>query len=126
MIPSTQTLKRAIVIAEQIEALQAELESILGSSKSGRARADDSLAKSPRGRKKRKKLSAESLANMRAAQQARWARVRGKSALSKSPKTDGRKKKRKMSAAGRAAIAAAQQLRWAKIKADKARTAKKD
>jgi hypothetical protein len=67
----------------------------------------------PRGRRK---LSAKGLANIRAAQKARWAKQRGAS-------TDGSKSapKRRISAAGRARIAAAARARWAKVKAGKKR-----
>ena len=65
-------------------------------------------AKPPR----RRKLSATGLANIRAAQKARWAKQKGTS-------PDGSKSapKRRISAAGRARIAAAARGRWAKVKA---------
>lgn len=116
MTPTINTLKRAIAIAEQIESLQAELAGILGSDKS----ASGPIAAAKPGRKKKGKLSAKGLANIRAAQQARWAKVKGKETKPAAKKTKG-----KMSAAGRAAIVAAQKLRWAKVKAEKARMAKK-
>ncbi len=129
MTPTIQTLKRAVALAEQIENLQAELAGILGSSKAGSSSVTVSPAKAKPGRKKKGKLSAEGLANIRAAQQARWAKVKGKSASSTlaapAGEKKGKKKKGKMSAAGRAAIVAAQKLRWAKVKAEKARMAKK-
>jgi len=67
----------------------------------------------PRGRRK---LSAKGLANIRAAQKARWAKQRRAS-------TDSSKSapKRRISAAGRARIAAAARARWAKVKAGKKR-----
>ena len=60
----------------------------------------------------RRKLSAKGLANIRAAQKARWAKQKGTS-------PDGSKSapKRRISAAGRARIAAAARGRWAKVKA---------
>jgi hypothetical protein len=60
----------------------------------------------------RRKLSAKGLANIRAAQKARWAEQKGTSA-------NGSKDlpKRRISAAGRARIAAAARARWAKAKA---------
>lgn len=125
MTPTINTLKRAVALAEQIENLQAELASILGSGKAVSHAVTESIAPAKRGRKKRAKVSAEGLANIRAAQQARWAKVKGKSAPTKSSAPVGKKKKGKMSAAGRAAIVAAQKLRWAKVKAEKARMAKK-
>jgi hypothetical protein len=49
---------------------------------------------------------------MRAAQKARWAKIKGKAASAKPAK----KAKRKFSAAGRAALSAAAKARWAKAK----------
>src|SRR5437870_453653 len=65
-------------------------------------------------RRGRRKLSAKGLANIRAAQKARWAKQKGAPA-------DGSKgaPKRRISAAGRARVAAAARARWAKIKARK-------
>ena len=119
MTPTIQTLKRAVALAEQIETLQAELAGILGSTKSESSPAPVSPAAVTTSKKKKGKLSAEGLANIRAAQQARWAKVKGKSAPTKKKAATG-KKKGKMSAAGRAAIIAAQKLRWAKVNAAKA------
>ncbi len=59
----------------------------------------------------RRKFSEATKTKMRAAQQARWAKIRGKAAPTAAPK------KRKMSAAGRAAIAVAAKARSAKAKA---------
>lgn len=70
----------------------------------------------PRGRRQ---LSAKGLANIRAAQRARWAKQKSASA-------DGSKaapRKRHISAAGRARIAAAARARWAKVKAGEKRKA---
>lgn len=65
----------------------------------------------------RRQFSAATKAKMRAAQQARWAKINGNTTPAPAaPK----KKKRKMSAAGRAAIKAAQKARWAKVKAQQA------
>jgi len=61
---------------------------------------------------RRRKLSAKGLANIRAAQKARWAKQ--KSASTASPKGA---PKRRISVAGRARIAAAARARWAKVKA---------
>ena len=88
-IPSLNQLKRAITISEQIEKLQAELQSILGSTGglpakrkyTRRALAvaapEGEEAAAPTKRKKRKvKMSAEGRARIIAAQKARWAKVR--------------------------------------------------
>ncbi len=61
---------------------------------------------------RRRKLSAKGLANIRAAQKARWAKARSAGGSKIAPK-------RRISAAGRARIAAAARARWAKIKAQK-------
>ena len=53
-------------------------------------------------------MSAQGLANIRAAQKARWAKV--KAGKVQTPK-------KKFTAAGRAALAAAARARWAKVKA---------
>jgi hypothetical protein len=76
--PSLVQLRQAIEIHEQIQKLEAELRAILGGidssggGKSGPAAPDE--APKTRGRKKRKKLSAESRARMAAAAKARWAK----------------------------------------------------
>lgn len=61
-------------------------------------------------------FSAATKAKMRVAQQARWAKIRGKTVKTSATAP---KKKRKLSAAGRAAIVAAAKARWAKVKAAK-------
>lgn len=66
----------------------------------------------------RRKFSEATKAKMRAAQQARWAKIKGKSGK---PAAAMPKKKRRMSAAGRAAIVAAAKARWAKVKAEKSK-----
>jgi hypothetical protein len=125
-------LRKAANIKERIDALQNELNEILGGEVPTPAQAE-----AP----KRRKVSAAGKARMRAAQLARWAKIKGTSAKS------GRKAKRKMSAAGlaniragvakrmaaqgkavqkpkikrsaawRAAVSAAAKARWAKAKA---------
>jgi hypothetical protein len=102
---SVQQLKRAIVVREQIEALEHELAAILGESHSG--------AKGPGGRRT---MSAAARAKIAAAQRARWARQKGH-AVSDKPR-------RTMSAAARAKIAAAARARWAKAKAANRKTLK--
>lgn len=71
--PSVDQLKRAIQISEQIQKLEAELASILGSP-SKPASATKTKAKA--GKKKKAKISAEGLANIIAAQKKRWAKVK--------------------------------------------------
>ena len=91
-------------VARQLNGLNAALAAFTGA----HGRADKTK---PRGRRK---LSAKGLANIRAAQKARWAKQKGASIASTKSAP-----KRRISAAGRARIAAAARARWAKIKAGK-------
>src|ERR1035441_4167757 len=111
MINITPTqLRKAADIKERIDALQSELNEILGGEVSTPVQAE-----APR-----RKVSAAGRARMRAAQLARWAKIKGTASTTAAPKKNG-----KMSAAGRAAIRAAQIARWAKIKGTSAKPAKK-
>jgi hypothetical protein len=115
-MPSVETLKRALEIAEKIQELEAELNSLLGgSSDVPKTRpVTDSASPSKLPRKKRG-MSAAGRARVAAAQRARWAKLKkGEAKAVASPKT--RKKKRTMSPEARAKIAAAQRARWAKQK----------
>jgi len=125
--PTLSQLQRGLAISQQIAALQAEMAAIFNGSaptaKSSPAQAD--------GRKG--KRSPATIAKMKASQQARWAKVKGKkpAAASKAPakaKAENPVKKRKpMSPAVKAKLAAAMKKRWADAKAGKgpAPTAKK-
>jgi CelD/BcsL family acetyltransferase involved in cellulose biosynthesis len=93
-------LHRAADLKDQIAKLEKTLASILGST---------SATNSAPGKRK---MSAAARAKIAAAQKARWAKAKGKSAAKPAAK-----KKRTMSAAGRAKIAAAAKARWAKAKA---------
>jgi len=95
-------LRRAADVKERIDALQEELNQLLG------APAAPPAATRVRGRKK---ISAAGIARIRAAQKARWAAIRG----TRSPAKP--RRKRKFSAAGRAKLAALARARWAKAKA---------
>lgn len=117
-------LKRAIVVAEQIEKLKAELAAILGGASTAPVKADKVKAASVKVRKKRK-LSPEARARIVAAVKARWARAKGtKGAKStgkpaakaaKAPKAT--KRKRNLTPEGRARLAASMKARWAARKA---------
>lgn len=100
-------LQRAILIKQQIEALQRELDSITGGN------GDSPVL--PRFGKKRG-MSPKGRAAIAAAQKARWAKIKGNGEVTTETP---RRKKRKMSAAARTAIAVAAKARWAKIKAKK-------
>jgi hypothetical protein len=90
-------------VAGQLKGLNAALAAFAGEYRDGATRPQ-----------RRRKLSAKGLANIRAAQKARWAKQKGAS-------TSGVKNtpKHRISAAGRARIAAAARARWAKRKAGK-------
>jgi hypothetical protein len=120
--PSVTQLKRAIVIAESIQKLQAELDSILGSpagAASGTTTAKPSTAK-PAKRGKRT-MSPEARERIAAAQRARWAKAKGTTGATPAaatPKADAKpagkaKEKRKITPEGRAKMAAAARKRWA-------------
>ena len=118
-------LRQAAALKEKIGQLQKQLTQLLGPqppvSKSAPTVA-------PKAIKARKKMSAAGIAKIRAAQKARWAKI--KSAAPKTaptPKTPAPAKapakpaKRVLSAAARAKIAAAAKARWAKVKGAKAK-----
>jgi len=118
--PTLDQIKRGIAIAEQIEALKSELDGILGKSSAPAAKTTTIAKPAPaQGKFKR---SPETIAKMKAAQQARWAKVKAPAAAKAEAPV---KKKGGMSAAGKAKIAAAQKARWAKLKAEKAPVATK-
>lgn len=73
------------------------------------------------GRRGGRVVSALARRRMAAAQRARWARVRGRSAGSGKPA--GARKRRTLSAAARNKIAAAQRARWARYRAKQQKAA---
>jgi len=101
-------LKRAAELKEQLETITAELSALL-------ANGDTTEVVEP---VKKGKFSAAGLARLRAAQKARWAKI--KSAKGGKETKPEKKARRKMSAAGRAKIAAGARARWAKVRAAKA------
>jgi len=122
---TSEQLKRAAGIKDQIQELEQELAAILGApapapviAKRGRPRKVVGLAgPAP----KKGGMSAAGRARIAAAQRARWAKVKAQQdgqGVAKSAEKPVRKK-RKMSAAGRARIIAAQKARWAKVRAAK-------
>ena len=116
--PTLDQLKRAVTISEQIATLEKELAGILGNHSAPVAKAAPSSVKT--GKFKR---SPATIAKMKASQQARWAKVKGKkpAAASKAPakaKADAPvKKKRTMSPEAKAKIGEAMKARWAAKKA---------
>jgi hypothetical protein len=134
-------LRKAADIQEKILGLQDELNQLLGAPVQAPALAAEP-ATEPR---KKYKFSAAGRARMKAAQKARWAKIKGttpsiepaqkpkkrkmsaaglaniRAGVAKRMAAQGNadqmpKQKRKMSAAGRAAISAAAKARWAKVK----------
>jgi hypothetical protein len=110
-------LRQAADLKEKIEALQSELSQLQGAEATVTESAGDS----------KKKISAAGIARIRAAQKARWAKVKAATAAVEAAATEApaKKKTRKMSAAGRARIAAAARARWAKVRSAKAAKAAK-
>jgi hypothetical protein len=131
---SPTQLRKAADIQEKIQLLQEELGQLLGGETSTPAQ----TAEAP----KKRKVSAAGRARMRAAQIARWAKIKGTAPSAKPAKTGKRKMsaeglaniragvakrmaaqgkavqkpKKKFSAAARAALSAAIKTRWAKAK----------
>ena len=123
-----QQLRKAANIQEKIQSLQKELGQLLGGPGA------TATSEAP---KKRRKVSAAGLANIRAAQKTRWARIKtGKGPKKRKLSAQGianiragvekangqqklkavQKPKRKISAAGRASLSALANARWAKAK----------
>jgi hypothetical protein len=119
-MPTLAQLKQAVAIAEQIEKLQGELASIVGGSVFAVVAANVMAASAVKTGKRT--MSPETIAKMRAAQQARWSKVNGPSAgpataialPSSVPETT--KGKRVLSPEGRARIVAALKARHAAAK----------
>jgi hypothetical protein len=109
--PSIADLRRAIELSEQIAKLEAELESVLNWSSSGKP-----TGQSPRRGRPPGKMSADARAKIAAAQKARWAKVKGAAAEPTVAEQKTRKKKRKLSPESRARIVAAVKARWARQK----------
>ncbi len=98
---SPHQLRQAADIKEQLDALQEQLNELLGLEIPTPLR----VTTAP----KRRKMSAAGRAAIAAAARARWAKIKGTA-----PK---RKARRKFSAAGLAALSAAAKARWAKVRA---------
>ena len=104
---TSNQLKRAAAIQEQIEALHDELNGLLGGSAPAAVSAAVAAPKAGR-----KKISAAGIARIKAAQKLRWAKVKAAK-----PSAPAARKTKKMSPAARAKIAAVAKARWAAIKA---------
>ena len=107
---TTSQLRSIIAIKEQIEALQGQIDSIAG----GEGEIPSPSSVDPT---KKHRRSAAVRARMAAAQQARWAKIKGTEATAAHPAKKG---KRRLSAAGRAAIIAGTKARWARANGETA------
>ena len=113
-------LRQAAALKEKIEQLQKQLTQLLGTQA---PISKPAPAVAPKGIKARKKMSAAAIAQIRAAQKARWAKIKGAAPkAAPTPKAPAPAKalakpaKRVLSAAARAKMAAAAKARWAKVK----------
>ena len=119
--PTLAQLQRGLAISEQIAALESELASIFnGSAPVPAAKA------TPQGDGRKGKRSAATIAKMKASQQARWSKIKGKKApaASKAPakakaEAPAKQTRKPMSPATKAKMAAAMKARWAAAKAGK-------
>jgi len=97
-----QQLRKAANLQEKIQELQKKLNQILGTTV-------ESAPEAPM-KKGRRKMSAAGKAAIRAAQKARWAKIKSKTARPI------KKARKKMSAAAKARLSALAKARWAKAK----------
>ena len=121
-----QQLRAAADLKERIDALQNELNEVLGAEVPGPAEATVEPGQAAQGpkngrRKKRKKVSPEGRANIAAAAKARWAARRGEAPSEEAPAIEGekparqpKKTKKQVREARLAALAKAREARWAK------------
>ena len=106
-------LRQAANLKDKISTLQRQLSQLIEASVSPGSSVESSAA-----RPVRKKISAAGIAKIRAAQKARWAKVKAlKSKLAPAKKPMAKKKA--LSAAAKAKMSAAAKARWAKVKAAK-------
>lgn len=106
-------LRHAADLKEKIEQLQNELSQLQG--------VKAAAVSAPAPKPARRKVSAAGIARIRAAQKARWAKIKGAAKpAAKTVAAPAKRGPRKMSAEGRARIAAAARARWARVRAEKA------
>jgi hypothetical protein len=110
-----QQLRAAADLQERIQALQEQMNELLGGEVSAPAQVAIETPEGPKNgrRKKRKKVSAEGRANIAAAQRARWAARRGEAPEPEQPLEAPRAGR---SAAHRKALSEAMKARWAKAR----------
>jgi hypothetical protein len=106
---STSQLREALQLSEQIDSLQERLKSLLDGKEAA-------VSASPAGSTRaRKGMSPATRAKMRAAQQARWAKLKGsgEEAAPAAETSAAPKARRGLTPEGRAKLAAAMKARWA-------------
>jgi hypothetical protein len=106
---TTAQLRQVLALKEQIGALQSQLDSIAAGGSAGEIPIP-AVEEAP----KKRRRSAAVRAKMAAAQQARWAKIKGTGATDFKPA----KKDRRSSPATRAKLRAAAKARWAKARAE--------
>ena len=117
---TTAQLNRIISIKEQIESLQAEIDSIASAGEGGGVEVPVPTIDAKPGRKKYKMSAAHRRNLLKAlakARKARWAKIKGTSTPVADEPAGEKKAKRTMSPAARAKIAAAARARWKLAKA---------
>jgi hypothetical protein len=102
---SPSQLRKAADLKERMDALQEQLNELLG------AAAEGAVTEAP-GKPKKRKVSAAAKARMRKAQKERWARIKGEKEVA----APGQKPKRKMSPAAKKRLSALAKARWATAK----------
>jgi hypothetical protein len=123
---TSQQLRQAADLKEKIEALQSELDRVMSFQESAPVAPEspESFGPSNNGKPKKRQMSAEGRASIRAAQKARWAKKRGEVQGEATPAKAQTKagkglKKKQLSAAKLAGLAKARAARWAKFHAAK-------
>ncbi len=111
---SPQQLRKAADLKEKIDALQQQYNELLGGVAS--AAATPEPAQAPKAGRRRRKLSPQAIANIRAGVAKRMAK-QGRSPKAGNSEPAARKPKRKMSAAARARLSALAKARWKEARA---------
>ena len=117
---TAQQLRNAADLKERIDALQNQLNELLGGEIFAPAQiATEAPGKPKNGRRKKRRLSPEGRANIIAATKARWAARRGEAPAEEASAAEPEhpvKRKRRISRALREARSAAMKARWAKAR----------
>jgi len=108
-----QQLRNAADLQERIEALQEEMNELLGGEVSAPSEAAIEAPPGPKNGRRKRKFSAAARRKMAAAQRARWAARRGEAPAPEQPVETPRAGR---SAAHRRALSEAMKARWAKLR----------